>query len=241
MGLAGVALRPTPPFTLLPSLVLVAACAASSPPTSAIGVSPIANAPSDSPSPDEPAFEARAEGPLTSATPLQIVSVFSYEPGETLLSPATEIASFVSDARTRHGFGKEAFQPMVVTPTPSTIKASQLVVIAWGPRAEFGLKRAKEMGHAVMRAAIEHDVEDVAYAPIVRDQGVTTIPPDEVAAAIVEGALAEFLTEQKTEPRKAIHLKHVIFEAGPAFVDAVSKGVSRGLESGRAHAEPHAK
>ena len=237
MGLAGVALRRTLPFTLLPSLVLASACAASPPPTSAIGVSPISNAPSDSPSPDEPTFEARAVGPLTDATPLQIVSVFSYEPGETLVSPATEIASFVSDARTRHGFGKEALEPMVVTPTPSTIKASQLLVIAWGPRSQFSLARAKEMGHAVMRAAIEHDVEDVAYAPIARDQGVTTIPADAIAAAIAEGALAEFLTEQKTEPRKAIHLKRVVFEAGPAFVDVVS----RGLESGRQRAEPHAK
>jgi hypothetical protein len=237
MGLAGVALRRTLPLTLLPSLVLASACAASPPATSAIGVSPISNAQSDSPSPDEPTFEARAVGPLTDATPLQIVSVFSYEPGETLLSPATEIASFVSDARTRHGFGKEALESMVVTPTPSTIKASQLLVIAWGPRSQFSLARAKEMGHAVMRAAIEHDVEDVAYAPIVRDQGVTTIPADAVAAAIAEGALAEFLTEQKTEPRKAIHLKQMTFEAGPAFVDVVS----RGLESGRQRAEPHAK
>jgi hypothetical protein len=231
MLLPGVPLRRELPVALL---VLAVACAASPPPTSAIGVTATSKQQADAPASLEPTFEARAASPLTNATQLQIVSVFSYEPGEALISPATEVASFVSDARKSHGFGKEALRSMVVTPTPTTIKASQLLVIAWGPRSEFSLARAKEMGHAAMRAAIEHDVEEMAYAPIARDQGVTTIAADEVAAAFVEGALVEFLAEQKTEPRKAIHLERVTYEAGPAFVDAVSKAVARGVDSGHA-------
>jgi uncharacterized protein (DUF2062 family) len=215
----------------------VTACGAGSPAPS----SPAATTSAESAAPlvSEPTFEARAVGPLTNVTALQIVSIFPYEPGETLISPATEIGAFLSDARQHQGFGKDALRPMLVTPTPPTVKAGLLLAIAWGLRAEFSIERAKEMGHAAMRETIERGVGEMAYAPIARDQGVTSLAADRVAAAFVEGALAEFLTEQKADPRKAIGLKHVTYEAGPAFVDAVSKAVAEGVAAGHAGFEAH--
>jgi hypothetical protein len=177
----------------------------------------------------EPVFEAQAVGPLTNGTALQIVSVFSYEPGEELISPATEIAGFVTDARVKQGFGKEPLVTMFVEPTPSSIKAKRLLVMAWGPRAEFSLGRAKTMGQAAMKEALKAGVADAAYAPIVRDQGVTSIPADEVAAAFIEGALGEYLAEQRAEPTRAFALKRFTYEAGPAFVGAVTKATARGV------------
>jgi len=217
------------------------ACAESAPqPTSATPPMASVSAPASTAVAAEPTFEARAVGPLTNAVPLQIVSVFSYEPGETLISPAIEIASFVADAREKKGFGKDALKSMLVTPTPATIKANQLLVIAWGPRSEFSIARAKEMGHTAMRATIESGVSDMAYAPIARDQGVTTIAADEVAAAFVEGALTEFSTEQNAGATKPMKLQHVTYEAGAAFVDAVTKAVSRGVAASHASIAPHA-
>jgi hypothetical protein len=186
-------------------------------------------------SPPEPVFEAEAVGPLTKATPLQIVSVFAYEPGEQLVTPATEIASFVSEARMSQGYGKEALRPLLVTPTPTAIKATQLMVIAWGPRSEFSAERAKEVGHAAMREALRMGVNEMAYAPIARDQGVTSLSADAVAAAFVEGALAEFLSERSATPAKPLNLRHVTYEAGPTFVESVSRATSRGVEA--AHAD----
>jgi hypothetical protein len=188
------------------------------------------------PASSEPAFEAEAVGPLTKVTPLQVVSIFSYEPGEQLVTPASEIASFVCDARVTQGFGKEALRPLLVTPTPATIKAAQLLVIAWGPRSEFSIERAKAVGRSAMREALRIGVDDMAYAPIARDQGVTSISADDVAAAFVEGALAEFLAERSAEPTKPRKLKHVTYEAGPMFVQAVSKATSRGVDAAHAHA-----
>jgi len=193
-----------------------------------------ASAAASPPASSEPVFEAEAVGPLTKVTALQVVSVFSYEPGEQLLTPATEIASFVADARMNQSYGKEALRPLLVTPTPATLKAAQLLVIAWGPRSEFSLTRAKAVGHSVMREALRMGVADLAYAPIARDQGVTSIAADEVAAAFVEGALAEFLEERAADPAKPFALKHVAYEAGPAFVQAVSKATSRGVDAAHA-------
>jgi hypothetical protein len=208
--------------------LLATACGSNAPaanPTSAVA-SP----------PSEPVFEALAVGPLTYATPLQIVSVFPYEASETLVSPATEVTGFVADARLHQGFGAEPMKTLVVTPTPSIIKAATLLTIAWGPRASFSVARAKEMGHAAMHEALARKVEAVAYAPIARDQGVTSLDADVVAAAFIEGAVVELLSEEKAEPRRPVALKRVTYEAGPAFVEAVTKAVARGVVAGHASA-----
>jgi hypothetical protein len=174
-------------------------------------------------------FEAQQTSPLTKETALQIVAIFPFDAGEQLIPPATELIAFVAEARTKKAFGKEALKTMLVEPTPSSIKAKRLLAIAWGPRAEFSLERAKAMGKTAMAETLKLGVEDAAFAPIVRDQGVTTIPADEVAAAFVEGAMREVLDEKGADPNKARALKHVTYEAGPAFIGAVSKAVPRGV------------
>jgi hypothetical protein len=180
-------------------------------------------------------FTAKAVGPLTAVTPLQIVSVFPFDPGETLLTPATEVASFLGDARTKRDFGRDPLQAVVVTPTPPSIKAEKLLVLAWGPRAAFSVERAREMGHAAMRETLKLDVTAMAYAPIARDQGVTSLPADVVAEAFVEGAMREYLAASKSAPPGSLHLQSVTYEAGPQFVDAVSRATTKGVDEARAH------
>lgn len=197
---------------------------------------PAETAAGPSPQPDEPTIEAAAIGPLTKATDLQIVSVFGYEPGETLISPATEIAGFVAEARTRRGYGSRALEPLLVEPTPATIAAHRLLVIAWGPRSEFSLDRATAVGHAAMAEAMKLGVSDMAYAPIARDQGVTSINADDVAAAFIAGALTEFLDERRADPQRPVHLKHVTYEAGPPYIDAVKKAAAAGVAAAHQHA-----
>jgi hypothetical protein len=182
----------------------------------------------------EPVFEAEGVSPLTKVVPLQIASVFSYEADEKLITPATELLAIVDAARKKDAFGKKPLDALAIDPTPPSIKAEHLLLVAWGPRAEFSLTRAKEMGKAAMLETLKRGVTAMAYAPIVRDQGVTTLPADEVAGAFVEGALGEFLEE--TKAGKAVALTHVTYEAGPAFIDAVKKAVPRAVEAAHKHA-----
>ena len=211
--------------------VLVAACHRPPAPAAALPTSgTVATAQA------EPSFAARAVSPIAEATPLQVVSVFAYEPGEQLISPATEIASFVADARVKQGYGQQALQPLLVAPKPVSIKADRLLVIAWGKRSEFSLERVKEVGRTAMRETLKMGVDEMAYAPIARDQGVTSIAPGDVAAAFVEGALGEYLTERGVDPSALLRLRRGTFEAGPTFVDSVAKAIPRGVEAARAHA-----
>ena len=73
-------------------------------------------------------------------------------------------------------------------------------------------------------------MKHMAFAPVVHDQGVNTFPPDEVAAAFVETALVECAAERRAAPDKPISLKDVTYEAGPPFIDAVTRAVVRGAE-----------
>lgn len=187
-----------------------------------------------SPAPAEPAFAAAMISPLTKETPLQIVSIFSIEPGETLISPATELAAFVAKQRGEGGFGKEPLRTLLLDPAPAPTKARRLMYVALGPRADFTLARVKEVGATAMRETIRLGVDHMAFAPVVRDQGVTTLGADEVAAAFVEAALLEYHAERRADPAKPAALQDVTYEAGPPFIDAVTKAVARGVEAAHA-------
>ena len=67
-----------------------------------------------------------------------------------------------------------------------------------------------------------------------RDQGVTTLGADQVAAAFVEGALVEWSTARRADPQAPLRLKEVTYEAGPAFIEAVKKAVPSGVEAAHA-------
>jgi Cytosol aminopeptidase family, N-terminal domain len=203
--------------------------------------SPGAAAPSSTPNASvalpagEPAFAAIAVSPLTQETPLQIVSIFAYEAGETLVSPATELARFVAKPRQDAAFGKEPLRTLLLSPAPAPTKAKSLLYVALGPRAEFSFERVRSVGGTAMRETLKMRVEHMAFAPIVRDQGVTTFAADDVAQAFVEGALVEFGNERRAAPASDFALRDVTYEAGPQFVESVSTAVARGVAA--AHTE----
>jgi hypothetical protein len=94
----------------------------------------------------------------------------------------------------------------------------------------------KEVGAAAMRETIRLGVSEMAFAPIVRDQGVTSLGPAEVAAAFVEAALVEYRREQRADPARPLPLRKVTYEAGPPFIEAVTKAVAHGVEAAGAGA-----
>jgi Cytosol aminopeptidase family, N-terminal domain len=198
------------------------------------GAEPARRAPSGA-TPAEPAIVAAMVSPLTKETPLQVVSVFASEAGETLISPATELVGLIAKARTEGGFGKDPLRTLLLDPAPAPVKARRLLYVALGPRGELSLDRIKAVGATAMREALRLGVDHMAFAPIARDQGVTSLPPDDVAAAFVEGALLEYEAERRAAPDKPILLKDVTYEAGPPFIEAVTRAVGRGVEAAHAH------
>ena len=177
----------------------------------------------------EPTFAAMAVSPLTNDVSLQIVAIFAYDADETLVSPATELAGFVAKPRQDAAFGQEPLRTLLLSPAPAPTKAKSLLYVALGPRAEFSLERVRTVGETAMHETLKMKVEHMAFAPVVRDQGVTTFAADDVAQAFVEGALVEFGSERRAAPASDFALRDVTYEAGPQFVQSVSKAVARGV------------
>jgi hypothetical protein len=182
----------------------------------------------------EPVFAAAMVSPLTRETPLQIVAVFSFEPSEALISPATELLGLIARPRTEGAFGREPLRTLLLDPAPAPVKARRLLYVAAGSRGDFSLERVKEVGTTAMRETIRLGVDHMAFAPIARDQGVTTLPPDAVAAAFVEAALVEYQVERRATPDRSIALQDVTYEAGPPFIDAVTRAVTQGVAAAHA-------
>ena len=216
-------------FHLLGLLALtLGACGGAEPPRSASAATGAAPDAPDA-SPAEPTFAAAMVSPLTKETPLQIVSVFAYEANETLIGPATELLGFIARPRTESAFGKEPLRTLLLDPAPASVKARRLLYVALGPRGDFSLERVKAVGATAMRETIRLGVDHMAFAPIARDQGVTSLTPDDVAAAFVEAALVEYQVERRGMPDKPILLQDVTYEAGPPFIAAVTQAVVQGV------------
>ncbi|APR80836.1 Peptidase M17, leucyl aminopeptidase-like protein [Minicystis rosea] len=189
------------------------------------------------PTANEPTIVAAMVSPLTKETPLQAVLVFAFDPSEKLISPATELLGFISKQRTEGGFGKEPQKTLLLDPAPAPAKAERLLYVAMGPRDAFSLDRVKAAGATVMRETIRLGVEHMAFAPIARDQGVTSLPPEDVAAAFIEGALVEYHAVRRATPDMPIALREVTFEAGAPFIDAVTQAVARGVAAAHARVQ----
>lgn len=213
-----------PTLTLVLGGLLVAACSGNLPQTRA--ATPRTKA--------APTVRAEMIGPLTKKTPLQIVSVFAYEPREALRSPARELAALIADQRMGSDFGQEPLRTLLLDPPPAPIQAKRLLYIALGPRADFSLERMRAVGATAMHEALRLGGEHMAFAPVVQDQGVTQFAADAVAVAFIDGALVEWDSELRANPQQPRHLMDVTYEAGPAFIQAVTAAVPQGVEAAQA-------
>ena len=74
----------------------------------------------------------------------------------------------------------------------------------------------------------------VAWAPVIRDEGNTTIEVGEGDRAFVEQMLTAYDTEKRLQAQAlapAFSIEDLVIEAGPTFFDSAVKQVSEGIDS----------
>ena len=87
---------------------------------------------------------------------------------------------------------------------------------------------------AAARRALGAYGESLAARHLVRDQGMTLFTAEEVAAAFIEGALVQWGSQQRQNPQPPRRLIEVTYEAGPAFIQAVTAAVPRAVAAAHA-------
>ena len=108
------------------------------------------------------------------------------------------------------------------------------MVIGLGEEKDLSLDKLRIVGRIAAREAVRLKAKHVAWAPVIRDEGNTTIDVGEGDRVFAEEMLAAYDTEKRLQaqglaPRFSI--ESLVIEAGPSFFDEAVKQVGQGIDS----------
>src|SRR6266403_755117 len=108
------------------------------------------------------------------------------------------------------------------------------MVIGLGEEKDLSLDSLHLVGRLAAREAVRLKAKHLAWAPIIRDEGNTTIEVGEGDRAFIEQMLSAYDTEKRLQAQALapeFSIESVVVEAGPAFFDSAVKQVGQGIES----------
>jgi hypothetical protein len=108
------------------------------------------------------------------------------------------------------------------------------MVIGLGDEKDLSLNTLKVVGRIAAREAVRLKASHVAWAPVIRDEGNTTIDVGQGDRAFVGELLSAYDTEKRLQAQglaDKFSIDDVVIEAGPAFFDGAVKEVGEGIDS----------
>jgi hypothetical protein len=133
-------------------------------------------------------------GPYTQDADLQIICLFKHKAtGDTYNGAAKDtdahLDGLLSALRNRGEFVGELGETFLFTPK-GLIPAKRFMVIGLGEEKDLSLDSLKLIGRIAVREAVRLKAKHVAWAPIIRDEGNTTIEVGAGDRAFVEQMLS---------------------------------------------------
>src|SRR5258708_34078194 len=143
----------------------------------------------DSPAPKENLFATKAlgiqasikmDGPYMEVADLQIICLFKHKAaGDTYQGAAKEtdahLTGLLSALRNRGEFVGELGETFLFTPPKGSIPARRFMVIGLGEEKDLSLDSLRVVGRLAAREAVRIKAGHLAWAPVIRDEGDTTI------------------------------------------------------------------
>src|SRR6266481_6995130 len=202
----------------------------------------------DSPAPKENVFATKPlgirvsikmDGPYMEAADLQIICLFKHKAsGDTYQGAAKDtdehLHGILSALRNRGEFVGELGETFLFTPPKGSIPAKRFMVIGLGEEKDLSLDSLRVVGRIAAREAVRLEAKHVAWAPVIRDEGNTTIEVGEGDRAFVEQMLSAYDTEKRLQAQAlapAFSIEDLVIEAGPTYFDDAAKQVGEGIES----------
>ena len=181
-------------------------------------------------------------GPYTEAADLQIICLFKHkDSGDTYQGAAKDtdahLGGVLSALRNRGEFVGELGETFLFTPPKSSIPAKRFMVIGLGDEKGLSLDSLRVIGRIAAREAVRLKAKRVAWAPVIRDEGNSTIDVGEGDRVFVEQMLAAYDTEKRLQAQglaDKFSIEEFVVEAGPTFFDSAVKQVGEGIESATA-------
>jgi hypothetical protein len=178
-------------------------------------------------------------GPYMEPADLQIICLFKHkEAGDTYQGAAKEtdekLGGILSSLRNRGEFIGESGETILFTPPEGSIPAKQFMIIGLGEEKDLSLDTLRMVGRIAVREAVRLRAQHVAWAPVIRDEGNTTIDVGEGDRAFAEQLLSAYDTEKRLQAQglaSKFSIESLVIEAGPAFFDGAVKQVGQGIDS----------
>ncbi len=108
------------------------------------------------------------------------------------------------------------------------------MVIGLGDEKDLSLDSLRVVGRIAAREAVRLKARHVAWAPVIRDEGNTTIEVGQGDRAFAEQLLSAYDTEKRLQAQglaPKFSIEDVVIEAGPAYFDSAVKQVGEGIDS----------
>ena len=181
----------------------------------------------------------KMDGPYMEAADLQIICLFKHKPaGDTYQGAAKDtdkhLGGTLSALRDRGEFVGELGETILFTPTKGSIPAKRFMVIGLGEEKDLSLDSLRVVGRIAAREAVRLEAKHVAWAPVIRDEGNSTIGVGEGDRVFVEQMLSAYDTEKRLQAQglaPAFSIETFVIEAGSAYFDDAVKHVGEGIKT----------
>jgi hypothetical protein len=178
-------------------------------------------------------------GPYTQDADLQIICLFKHKKsGDTYQGAAKatdeHLGGILSALRNRGEFVGELGETILFTPPKGSIPAKRFMIIGLGDEKDLSLDSLRVVGRIAAREAVRLEAKHLAWAPVIRDEGNTTIEVGLGDRTFVEEMLSAYDTEKRLQAQGLapdFSIESLVIEAGPAYFDSAVKQVGEGIES----------
>jgi hypothetical protein len=178
-------------------------------------------------------------GPYSEPADLQIICLFKHKPsGDTYQGAAKDtdqhLHGLLSALRNRCEFVGELGETFLFSPPSGSIPAKRFMVIGMGDEKDLSLDSVRVVGRVAAREAVRLQAKHVAWAPVIRDEGNTTIDVGEGDRAFIEQLISAYDTEKRLQEQglaPAFSIEDIVIEAGPTYFEGAAKQVEAGIES----------
>ena len=185
------------------------------------------------------AFSVKMTGPYAQDADLQIICAFKHKTsGDTyqgaMKDSDAKLGGLLSSLRNRGDFAGELGETILFTPPKDSIPAKQFLILGLGDESTLSLDTLRIVGRVAAREAVRLKAKRVAWAPVIRDEGNSTIDVGEGDRAFVESVLLAYDTEQRLQAQglaEKFAISEWVIEAGPTYFDSAVEQISNGIEA----------
>jgi Cytosol aminopeptidase family, N-terminal domain len=178
-------------------------------------------------------------GPYTQEADLQIICLFKHkEAGDTYQGAAKgtdeHLKGLLSALRNRGEFVGELGETFLFTPAEGTIPAKKFMIIGLGDEKDLSMDSLRLVGRIAAREAVRLQAKHVAWAPVIRDEGNSTIEVGAGDRTFVEQMLSAYDTEKRLQAQglaPEFSIESLVIEAGPTYFDSAVEKVGAGIAS----------